>query len=179
MKQVKRWRKCRNGWKLSPQVRSGTSSSHAGVATRPSGPVQCHCCGKVLLVLGSAHVVQGDLHQLNLTLFSALSADDEKTKQKKKKLAKSFKSKQRFQKMDAVQKQKADSWKAFISKGTKKKSGLAAVRKKGSMFSVPEGANAKVGVVGSGQGMTEYGGKRRHDFVYGGASAGAADGDAE
>ena len=34
---------------------------------------------------------------------------------------------------------------------------------KGSMFSVPEGG--KVGVIGSGRGMTEFKGRGRHDFL--------------
>jgi survival-of-motor-neuron-related-splicing factor 30 len=85
--------------------------------------------------------------------------DDEKTKLKKKKLIKSHKNKQRFQQMDTVQKNKADAWKNFINKkGTKKKT------KKESMFSVAEGTSAKVGVVGSGKGMTDYGKKKRHEF---------------
>ena len=40
-----------------------------------------------------------------------------------------------------------------------------AGKKKGSMFSVPEGVNAKVGVIGSGQAPTDYKPKSRHDFV--------------
>ena len=32
------------------------------------------------------------------------------------------------------------------------------------MFKVPEGVNAKVGVVGSGRGMTEYSKRQRHEF---------------
>ena len=47
-----------------------------------------------------------------------LCSDDEKTKTKKRKLMKSYKSKQRFQQMDVVQKQKADAWKNFSAKGT-------------------------------------------------------------
>ena len=68
--------------------------------------------------------------------------------------------------MDMVQKQKADAWKSFSSgKGSKKRSGFMTGRKKGgSMFAVAEGSDAKVGVVGSGQGMTDYGKKRRHEF---------------
>jgi survival-of-motor-neuron-related-splicing factor 30 len=70
------------------------------------------------------------------------STDDEKTKQKKKKLLKSFKSKQRFQKMDLEQKKKADNWKSFLtSKATKKSGGL---NKKKSMFSMTSGG--KIGV---------------------------------
>lgn len=37
--------------------------------------------------------------------------------------------------------------------------------KKESMFRVPEGVKAKVGVVGSGQGMTDYQKRKRHDFA--------------
>lgn len=100
-------------------------------------------------------------------------ADDEKTKQKKKKLVKSFKSKQRFQQMDTEQKHKADAWKSFIGgKGAKTKSGFMTGRKKGSMFSVEEGSEAKVGVVGSGKGMTQYGKRKRHEFGGGGEGSG-------
>jgi len=128
--------------------------------------------------------------------------DDEKTRTKKRKLAKSYKSKIRFQKMDAQQRDKQSSWLDFQKgKGTKKKAGFftgllfvmrahaaahaphatmdilavrlhdshaqchAAGKKKGSMFSVPEGVNAKVGVIGSGQTPTDYKAKSRHDFA--------------
>ena len=33
------------------------------------------------------------------------------------------------------------------------------------MFSVPEGVNAKVGVIGSGKATTDYKPKSRHDFA--------------
>jgi survival-of-motor-neuron-related-splicing factor 30 len=46
--------------------------------------------------------------------------DDEKTKQKKRKLAKAFKSKARFAKLDLQQKQKADAWKRFLAGKTRK-----------------------------------------------------------
>lgn len=55
--------------------------------------------------------------------------DDEKTRLRKRKLIKSFKSKQRFNEMDAAQTKKADAWKSFVSKGTKKKSGLKGLKK--------------------------------------------------
>ena len=42
-------------------------------------------------------------------------ADDEKTKAKKRKLQKGFKSKTRFARMDLQQKQKAESWRNFMS----------------------------------------------------------------
>ena len=43
--------------------------------------------------------------------------------------------------------------------------GCIAGTKKGSMFSVPEGVNAKVGVIGSGKTPTDYKAKSRHDFA--------------
>ena len=51
--------------------------------------------------------------------------DDEKTRAKKRKLAKSYKSKIRFQKMDTQQREKQSSWLNFQKgKGTKKKAGF-------------------------------------------------------
>jgi hypothetical protein len=51
--------------------------------------------------------------------------DDEKTKERKKKLIKSYKSKIRFQNMDLQTKKKQDNWKDFVSgKGSKKKTGF-------------------------------------------------------
>ncbi|KXZ56279.1 hypothetical protein GPECTOR_1g244 [Gonium pectorale] len=93
--------------------------------------------------------------------------DDEKTRARKKKLLKSLKSKIRFQNMDLAQKQKQDSWQSFLKgKGSKKKTGfLTGAIKKSSIFSVPEGlVGSKVGVVGSGRGMTDYSKKQRHEF---------------
>ena len=51
--------------------------------------------------------------------------DDEKTRIKKKKLVKSYKSKIRFQKLDSQQREKQSSWLDFQKgKGTKKKAGF-------------------------------------------------------
>lgn len=91
--------------------------------------------------------------------------DDEKTKARKRKLLKSYKSKIRFQNMDLAQKKKQDSWQSFVKgKGTKKKTGFLTDMKKKSIFTVPEGIDAKVGVVGSGKGMTDYQRRARHEF---------------
>ena len=100
----------------------------------------------------------------------AQDTDDEKTKQKKRKLLKSYKSKLRFQSMDMESKHRQQSWLNFkTGKGAKKKTGFLSTTKKGSIFSVPEDPEAKVGVVGSGKGVTDYQKPRRHDF---GASGG-------
>ena len=51
--------------------------------------------------------------------------DDEKTRLKKRKLVKSYKSKIRFQKLDSQQREKQSSWLNFQKgKGTKKKAGF-------------------------------------------------------
>lgn len=51
--------------------------------------------------------------------------DDEKTKLRKRKLLKSYKSKMRFQEMDKKQKDSQDSWQNFQKgKGAKKKTGF-------------------------------------------------------
>ncbi|KAI8462431.1 MAG: hypothetical protein J3K34DRAFT_527755 [Monoraphidium minutum] len=89
--------------------------------------------------------------------------DDEKTVARKKKLLKSYKSKIRFSNLDIKSKEKQGSWQSFLKgKGGKGKTGFMTGKKKGSMFSVPEGG--KVGVVGSGRGMTDYKKAGRHEF---------------
>ncbi|GMH40184.1 hypothetical protein BSKO_08088 [Bryopsis sp. KO-2023] len=93
-------------------------------------------------------------------------ADDDKTKSKKRKLLKSYKSKIRFQQMDMTQKKKQEDWKSFVKgKGKKKQAGFFTGRKKQSIFKVPEEVGGKVGVVGSGKGMTDYQQRSRHDFA--------------
>ena len=49
--------------------------------------------------------------------------DDEKTREKKRKLAKGYKSRARFARLDVQQKQKADAWKSFLAGGTRKSRG--------------------------------------------------------
>eukprot|EP00891_Asterochloris_glomerata_P007220 jgi/Astpho2/7220/fgenesh1_pg.00113_%23_47_t len=83
--------------------------------------------------------------------------DDEKTKAKKKKLQKSHKSKQRFARLDAETQQRQQSWQNFKKgKGSQKKAGFFTGKQKGSIFSVPDNPDAKVGVTGSGNPMTEF-----------------------
>lgn len=49
------------------------------------------------------------------------AADDEKTKSKKRKLLKSYKSKIRFQQMDMSQKKKQEDWQSFVKGKGKRK----------------------------------------------------------
>ena len=90
--------------------------------------------------------------------------DDEKTKARKKKLIKSYKSKMRFQSMDNEQKEKQNSWQSFQSgKGAKKKTGfMTGAIKKESIFKSSEAG--PVGVMGAGRGMTSYNKTGKHQF---------------
>ena len=49
----------------------------------------------------------------------------------------------------------------------KKPTGAMSNLKKGSMFAVPDGHNSRVGVIGSGKGITDYEDKRRNEFERG------------
>ena len=91
--------------------------------------------------------------------------DDEKTKARKKKLIKSYKSKMRFQSMDLAQAEKQSSWQSFQSgKGAKKKTGfLTGAIKKESIFKSNE--QGPVGVMGAGRGMTSYAKTGKHQFA--------------
>lgn len=54
----------------------------------------------------------------------------------------------------------------ILTKGTKSKRPLAGMSalKHESMFASSTSVEARVGVVGSGQGMTDYGDRKRHKF---------------
>ena len=80
-------------------------------------------------------------------------------------LAKSRQYVRRFEQKDLQSTKQANDWKSFMGgKGSKKKAGFMTKQKE-SMFAVPDSVTGKVGVVGSGQGMTDGPTKRsRIDF---------------
>ncbi len=90
--------------------------------------------------------------------------DDERTRERKKKLLKAFKSKQRLAEAEAEQSARAASWQNFRQgkAATKHKAGFLTNTKKESMFAVPEGG--KVGVIGSGKGVTPAPERRKNEF---------------
>ncbi|QDZ24623.1 hypothetical protein HOP50_14g71610 [Chloropicon primus] len=90
-------------------------------------------------------------------------SDDERTQIKKKKILKSMKKKERFVEMDRKQNEKKSSWQSFVQgKGSKKKKGFMTGRKKESIFKTSE--SGRVGVTGSGKGMTGNDKAKRHTF---------------
>lgn len=86
-----------------------------------------------------------------------LPTDSEAVKASKKKKIKSIKSHNRSVEKDLVQNKRQNNWMNFQNKGAKRKvTGKFVGRKKESMFATPEGDTGKVGVVGSGRGMTDF-----------------------
>mmetsp|Transcript_15346 Transcript_15346/g.50400 ORF Transcript_15346/g.50400 Transcript_15346/m.50400 type:complete len:244 (-) Transcript_15346:106-837(-) len=86
-----------------------------------------------------------------------LDTDDEATRAKKKKLLKQFKGRQRAAEKAEEASEMQNSWLSFKNgKGKKRKLGSMTNPKKDSIFKVPEGLGGRVGVVGSGKGMTDF-----------------------
>ena len=94
-----------------------------------------------------------------------LPTDDERTKEKKRTLVKTLKSKQRLAEAEAQQTERAQSWQAFRSgKAAKHKTGfLTNVKKAGSMWGVEEGG--RVGVTGSGKAPAPTHAPTRHEHA--------------
>ncbi|CAI5458297.1 unnamed protein product [Closterium sp. Yama58-4] len=82
--------------------------------------------------------------------------DSEDVRAEKKRKIHAFKSKQRMEMLEVMTNKKQNTWQQFQTKGIKKKAGFLTGRKKESIFKSPEDVGGKVGVVGSGQGMTGF-----------------------
>ena len=99
--------------------------------------------------------------------FIIVDGDDKATIDRKKKLQKGFKSKKRLQEKEAETNKRQSSWLQFQNgqsgggKGSKKRK-LHDYAKQSSMFRTSE--KGKVGVVGSGQGLTRFGERKKHEF---------------
>ncbi|DAZ98498.1 TPA: hypothetical protein N0F65_004935 [Lagenidium giganteum] len=87
-----------------------------------------------------------------------LPTDTEEEKERKRKRIKSIKSLNRHKNYENERNLKQQDWKSFQSKAMKKGfKGTGALSRRGtSMFASPETVDGRVGVVGSGQGMTTF-----------------------
>lgn len=87
-----------------------------------------------------------------------LPTDTEEEKARKRKKIKIIKNQNRFKKKDMETNSKKATWQNFVAKSQKKKKkGMSGgVVRKRSMFATPDGVDGKVGVIGSGRGMTEF-----------------------
>eukprot|EP01133_Synstelium_polycarpum_P004285 gene4285-5003_t len=81
-----------------------------------------------------------------------LPEDSEEVRKQKEKKQHSIRTQNRA---DEEHRKKKQQWKDFQAKPKKSIPGTFTDKKKGSMFSTPDNINGRVGVIGSGRGMTE------------------------
>ncbi|XP_010554328.1 PREDICTED: survival of motor neuron-related-splicing factor 30 [Tarenaya hassleriana] len=87
--------------------------------------------------------------------------DDVKTAKKKKIHA--FKSKMRQEQLEVAQNKRQNAWQQFqTTKAKTKKVGFFTGRKKESIFKSPDDPFGKVGVTGSGKGLTDFQKREKH-----------------
>ncbi|XP_065870950.1 uncharacterized protein [Euphorbia lathyris] len=95
--------------------------------------------------------------------------DPEDVKATKRKKIHAFKSKMRFEQLEVVQNKRQNAWQQFqTTKGSSKKIGFFSGRKRESIFKSPDDPNGKVGVTGSGKGLTEFQKREKHLHLKGG-----------
>ncbi|KAE9602086.1 hypothetical protein Lalb_Chr12g0195861 [Lupinus albus] len=83
--------------------------------------------------------------------------DPEDVKAAKRKKMHAFKSKMRIEQLEVTQNNRQNAWQQFQStKGKAKKIGFFSGRKRESIFKSPDDPEGKVGVTGSGKGLTEF-----------------------
>ena len=103
-----------------------------------------------------------------------LPTDTEAEKERKRKRIKAIKSLNRHRQYEIERNTKQQGWKSFQSKAVKKKvKGASGVllKRGSSIFASPDTVNGRVGVVGSGQGMTEFQDTRKKYKVTGPSDA--------
>lgn len=89
--------------------------------------------------------------------------DPEDVKAAKRKKIHSFKSKMRMEQLEVAQNKRQNDWQQFQStKGRAKKIGFLTGRKRESIFKSPDDPHGKVGVTGSGKGLTEFQKREKH-----------------
>jgi survival-of-motor-neuron-related-splicing factor 30 len=84
-----------------------------------------------------------------------LPTDSEEVRQAKKRRMKAIKSQNRSHQLEEAKKEKKNAWQEFSSKSTGKPTkGFLTSTKRESIFKSPDSVTGKVGVVGSGKGVT-------------------------
>ena len=97
----------------------------------------------------------GDMKEFKIPEhLKILPNDSEAERKKKKKKIKALKQAFKNQQLEKVVEEKKNAWGAFTQKAAMKKNSL--FKNKESIFRTPEGIQSKVGVTGSGKGMTQY-----------------------
>lgn len=100
----------------------------------------------------------------NLPLKLQIKPDDpEDVKAAKRKKIHAFKSRMRLEKMEFAQNKRQNAWQQFqTSKSKSRKVGFFTGGKRESIFKSPEDVKGKVGVTGSGKGITEFQKREKH-----------------
>lgn len=89
--------------------------------------------------------------------------DPEDVKVTKRKKIHAFKSKMRMEQLEVTQNKRQNAWQQFqTSKGRAKKIGFFSGRKRESIFKSPDDPTGKVGVTGSGKGLTDFQRREKH-----------------
>ncbi|KAF7142315.1 hypothetical protein RHSIM_Rhsim05G0115500 [Rhododendron simsii] len=89
--------------------------------------------------------------------------DPEDVKATKRKKIHAFKSKMRMEQLEVTQNKRQNAWQQFqTSKGRAKKIGFFSGRKRESIFKSPDDPTGKVGVTGSGKGLTDFQRREKH-----------------
>ncbi|XP_055816418.1 uncharacterized protein LOC129885949 [Solanum dulcamara] len=100
--------------------------------------------------------------------------DPEDVKAAKKKKIHAFKSKVRIEQLEVAQNKRQNAWQQFQStKGQTKKVGFFSGRKRESIFKSPEDPHGKVGVTGSGKGLTDFQKREKHLHLKGANAEGS------
>ncbi|KAJ4966951.1 hypothetical protein NE237_018800 [Protea cynaroides] len=95
--------------------------------------------------------------------------DSEDVKAAKRKKIHAFKSKNRFEQLEVTQNKRQNAWQQFqTTKGHAKKIGFFSGRKRESIFKSPDDPKGKVGVTGSGKGLTDFQRREKHLHLKGG-----------
>ncbi|XP_038876515.1 survival of motor neuron-related-splicing factor 30 [Benincasa hispida] len=111
-----------------------------------------------------AQAASVDFQSRNLPSKLRIEPDDpEDVKATKRKKIHAFKSKMRIEQLEVTQNKRQNAWQQFQSaKGKSKKIGFFSGRKRESIFKSPDDPNGKVGVTGSGKGLTEFQKREKH-----------------
>ncbi|KAH6761087.1 nucleic acid binding/RNA binding protein [Perilla frutescens var. hirtella] len=89
--------------------------------------------------------------------------DPEDVKAAKRKKIHAFKSKMRMEAKEVTQNKRQNAWQQFqTTKGKAKKVGFFSGRKRESIFKSPDDPFGKVGVTGSGKGLTDFQKREKH-----------------
>lgn len=89
--------------------------------------------------------------------------DPEDVRAAKKKKIHAYKSRMRLEQLEISQNKRQNAWQQFqTAKGRSKKVGFFTGRKRESIFKSPDDPKGKVGVTGSGKGITEFQRREKH-----------------